>query len=80
MNEVGQEGYKYLVAPQLDKVMNNEMKERFGNEYIRRVKFIYKSNLNAGNFIYGINASAVGVMRYSGEIIDWIKEEIHDMN
>ena len=53
----------------IDKTMNKEMKENIGNEYIRRVKLICKSNLNAGNFISGLNARAIGVMRYStGEI------------
>ena len=51
MKEVDQEGYKYLGVLQLDKTMNKEMKENIGNEYIRRVKLICKSNLNAGNFI-----------------------------
>ena len=41
------------------------MKESIGNDYIRRVKLICKSNLNAGNFISGMNAW-VGVMRYRG--------------
>ena len=35
MKEVDQEGYKYLGALQLDKIMNKEMKENVGNEYIR---------------------------------------------
>ena len=60
--------------------MNKEMKENIGNEYIRRVKFICKSNLNAGNFISGSNAWAIGVMRYNGGIIDWSKEELQDMD
>ena len=46
--------------------MNKEMKERMGNEYIRRVTLICKSNLNAGNFIFGFSAWAIGVMSYSG--------------
>ena len=49
----------------LDKTMNKEMKENIGNEYLRRVKLICKSNLNAGNFISGLNAWAIGVIRYS---------------
>ena len=65
LNVVDQEGYK-------------EIKESIGNEYIRRVKL--KCNLNAGNFTYGMNAWAVGVMWYSGGIIDWKKEENHDMD
>ena len=80
IKEVDQEGYKYLEVLQLDKTMNKEMKENIGNEYIRRVKLICKSNLNYGNFISGLNAWAIGVMRYSGGIIDWRKEELQDMD
>ena len=65
MKEVDQEEYKYLGVLQLDKTMNKETKESIGNEYIRRVKLICKSNLNAGNFISGFNAWATCVMRYS---------------
>ena len=50
MKEVDQEGYKYLRVLQLDKTMNKEMKENIGNEYVKRVKLISKSNINAGNF------------------------------
>ena len=65
MKGVDQEGYKYIGVLQLDKTMNKEMKENIGNDNIRRVKLICKSNLNAGNFIFGLNAWAIGVMRYS---------------
>ena len=75
MKEVDQERYNYFGVLQLDKSMNKEMKENNGNVYIRRVILFFKSNLNAGNFISDMNAWAIGVMRYSGEIIDWIKEE-----
>ena len=73
-----QEGY--LGVLQLDKIMNKEMNESIRNEYIRRVKLICKSNLNAGNFISGINAWAISVMRYSRGIVDWTKEELQDMD
>ena len=42
--------------------MNKEMKESIGNEHLRRVKLICKSNLNAGNFISGMNDGTIGVM------------------
>ena len=80
MKEVDQEGYKYLGELQLDKTMNKERKENIGNEYIRRVKLICKSNLNTGNLISGLNSWAIGVVRYSGGIIDWTKEEFQDMD
>ena len=66
--------------PHLDKVMNKEMKDSIWNEYIRRVKLRCKSNRNAGNFVSDMNAWAIGVMRYSGGIIDWTKEELQDMD
>ena len=47
MKEADREGYKYLGVLQLDKTINKEMKENIGNEYIRRVKLIRKSNLKA---------------------------------
>ena len=79
-DEIGRSGR--VQAPwvlQLDKIMYKEMKESIGNEYIRRVKLIYKSNLNAVNFISDMNAWAIGVMRYNKEIIDLTKEELQDM-
>ena len=59
MKNVYQEGYKFGVL-QLDRTMNKKMNENIGNEYIRRVKLICKSNLNAGKFISGLNACARG--------------------
>ena len=59
------------------------MKENIGNEYIRRVNLNYKSNINAGNFVSGLNAWAIGVIRYSGviteldKIIREIKNQVH---
>ena len=54
VKEVDEEGYKYLGV--LDKMLNKGMNESIGNEYIRRVKLIYNSKLNAGNVIAGMNA------------------------
>ena len=56
---IDQEGYKFLGVLQPDTTMNKEMKESIGNEYIRRVELIGKSNLNAGNFNSGLNAWAM---------------------
>ena len=53
----------------VDTTMDKEIKESIGNEYIRRVKLICKSNLNAGNFIFGMSAWAI-----------WTEEELQDMD
>ena len=59
MNEVDDEGYKYLGVLQDAVAKNKEMKEKVGKEYLRRVKILSKSKLYAGNLVRGINAWAV---------------------
>ena len=56
MKEVDQEVYKYLWVLPLDKVMNKEIIESTGNEFIGRVKLVCKSNLNSVKFFSGMNA------------------------
>jgi len=70
MNEVDDEGYKYLGVLQDAIAKNREMKEKVGKEYLRRVKLLSKSKLYAGNLVNGINTWAVGVILYSAGILD----------
>ena len=51
MREVKLDGYKYLGVLQLDSIMYSEMKENVRSEYIRRVKKLFRSQLNRGNVI-----------------------------
>ena len=44
------------------------------------MKKLAKSKLYAGNIISGINAWAVGVIRYSAGIIDWSLEDLKRMD
>ena len=39
-----------------------------------------KSKLNAGNMVQGINAWAVGVVRFSAGILEWTKAELSEMD
>ena len=80
MKDVDEEGYKYLGVLQAEKVKNREMKEKVRNEYLRRVKLLAKSELYAGNLVKGINAWAIGVVRYSAGILDWTKEDLRQMD
>ena len=73
MREVNLDGCKYLGVLQLDSIMNREMKEKVKSEYIRRVKTFLRSQFNGGNVIAGLNAWAVGIIRYGGEVLDWTK-------
>ena len=80
MKEVDVDGYKYLGVLQLDGVMNTKMKEKVRCEYIRRVKKLLRSQLNGGNVITGLNAWAVGVVRYGAGILEWTKGELKEMD
>ena len=80
MNEVEEEGYKYLGVLQDAVAKNKEMKEKVGKEYLRRVKLLSKSKLYAGNLVRGINAWAVGVIRYSAGILDWTCNELRKLD
>ena len=80
MREVNLDGYKYLGVLQLDSIMNREMKEKVKSEYIRRVKKLLRSQLNGGNVIAGMNAWAVGIIRYGAGVLDWTKEELKSID
>ena len=56
------------------------MKSRIRTEYIKRLKKLCHSKPNGGNLISGINAWAVGVVRYSAGIVEWTKEELANMD
>ena len=55
IKEVGQEGYTYLGIVELDKVKENEMKEKTMKEHKQRLRLILKSKLNGRNKITAIN-------------------------
>ena len=80
MQVLEEEGYKYLGVLQLDKPLYEEMKDKIKTEYIRRVKRLCSSKLNSGNLVTGINAWAIGVIRYSAGIIKWTKEELANLD
>ena len=73
-------GYKYLGILELDVVMNESMKTKITNEYMRRLWLLLKTKLNAGNLIKGINGWAVAVVRYSAAIVDWNRSEIEELD
>ena len=68
---VDSKGYKYLGILELDKIKENEMKEVFRREYLRRVNLAMKSKLNGRNKIMAINIWAVLLMRYGAGIFKW---------
>ena len=74
------EGYKYLGILELDEIKEQEMKEVFRKEYMRRLKLIMKSKLHGRNKIKAINTWAVSLMRYGAGVIGWTKQELQKMD
>ena len=46
MKTIDDEGYKYLGILELDEIMEERMKNKFMNEYYRRLRLVLKSKLN----------------------------------
>ena len=65
------ESYKYLGAPEANKVMLNEMKDKVKKEYYRRVKKVLEPQTNSGNIFKAINTFAVSLARYSATFLGW---------
>lgn len=72
--------YKYLGILEADSIKHKKMKERIRQEYLRRVRKVLKSNLNAGNAIQAINVWAVSSFRYSAGVVDWTKAELREVD
>ena len=80
MKEVEKEGYTYLSIVELDKIKENEVKERTIKEYKQRLRLVLKPKLNWKNKITAINAWAVAVFRYGAGILQWKKSELKDVD
>ena len=56
IKQVEKDGYKYLGVLELDRMMENDMEERFSKEYFRRFKLVLKSRLNDKNKIQELDS------------------------
>ena len=74
------EAYKYLGILEADKIKENEMKEMFSKEYLRRTKLIMRSKLNGRNKIMAVNIWAVSLMRYGAGILGWNTNELQKLD
>ena len=73
-------GYKYLGVLEVDGMLHDTMKKKIGKEYLCRVRKVAQSKFNGGNLIRAINTWAVSLVRYSGGIVDWKKQELQDLD
>ena len=49
MNREEEDGHKYLAILEYDRIKEQELKDKFRNEYFRRSKLILKNKLNERN-------------------------------
>ena len=80
MKDIEDSGYTYLGILEADQIKEKEMKEKFSNEYKRRLRLVLKSKLNGRNKIMAINTWAVSVMRYGGGILKWNVAELQKID
>ena len=73
------ETYKYLGLEEGEEVQHHQMKVKIKKEYKWWIKLVLNSELNTRNRI-AINTIAVPVVLYSYGIIDWILNEIQDLD
>ena len=59
---------------------DRKMRDKVKGEYYRRVRLLARSKLYAGNLVSGLNAWAVGVVRYSAGILNWTACELREMD
>ena len=62
-----------------DRVKEEELKDKFKNEYFRKAKLILKCKLNGRNKIMAPNTCAVSILRYDTGILKWNKNELQEM-
>ena len=70
------ESYKYLGILEADKFLEDKIELNVLKEYIRRVRKVFKSQLNGGNLVRGANTYAVSLIRYSAAFVSWRKSEL----
>ena len=56
------------------------MRANVSKEYHRRVQKVAESTLNGQNKIQAINTWAIPILRYTGGIMDWTKENLHQLD
>ena len=72
--------YKYLGILEADTIKQVEMKNEIQKEYLRRTRKLLETKLKSRNLIKGINIWAVPLVRYSGPILKWTRDELRQMD
>ena len=74
------ETYEYLGILEADTIKQVQMKDKIRKEYLRRSRKLLETKLSSGNLIKGINTWVVHLIRYSGTILKWTRDELKQMD
>ena len=74
------ESYKYLGQDEDISFKGDLNKERVMNEYYRRIRKIWRSELYSKNKVAAHNTFAVPVLVPTFGILDWTKKEVEDID
>ena len=72
------ETYRYLGILETDSIKQEEMKHKIQKEYLRRTRKLLETKFTSRNLTKGINTWAVPLVRYSGPLLKWTRDEQMD--
>ena len=80
MKEIDEAGYTYLGIFVTDKIEEKDMKEKFGKEYLQRLRLILRLKLNGRNKIMGVNTWVISGSRCGAGILKWNTDELKTLD
>ena len=63
-----------------DTIKQVQMKDTIRKEYLRRTRKLLETKLSRRNLIKGINTWAVPLVRHSGPLLKWTRDELKQMD
>ena len=70
----------YLGILEADTIKQVQMKDKIQKQYLRRTRKLLETKLSCRHLIKGTNTWAVLLVRYSGPILKWTKDELKQMD
>ena len=64
----------------IDEIMEERMKDKFMNEYYRRLRLVLKSKRNGRNKFQARNTWAGALLRYGAGVMTWRRHELQGMD
>src|SRR5215469_8887312 len=72
--------YRYLGIEEIFDIQHKNEKEKLKKEYLRRLRLVLRTKLNAKNKIEAVGSLAVPVLRHSFGIVNWFQGELQKLD